>query len=324
MMWSGKRFLDWRGAASAALLLALCACSQLPPALKAAPLAAGPVLTAANHLSRPVMRSRTLSPEALAQIHTLYIDPDNCPAPQWQADRNNTLFVLRNALMQRGYRFTDQLTEAQATLRLHYRGMIASESLNPGRALLTRHAAFDQAPSTNVCESNGESVLPLHDSNENLAARIPVVRIELQHSDSQQLIWQGEAAGHHPSARPSLNSQLLLIGLSRQIPRAEHDLPLHAGMPLGIRFAIISADGEHFMPVITEVIANSPAARAGLRHGDPLLEIEKQSTLNRLVSEIIPLLHDSTANKLVSVQRELGDTPILVRTPQAIGMRHSP
>lgn len=319
MMWSGRAYKAYR-AALPALALLLGACSHLPPSAQSLRPSAGPVLSQANHISPPVMRSRSLGDGVVQGIRRLYIDPANCPAEPWQADRNNTLFVLRNALTQRGYQFTQARHQAQAIVRLHYRGIIAKGRAKPGQALQQSQALFERLSSERVCQHNGERVLPLHARPENVVSRLPVIRIELLERDSGQLLWQGEAAGHHHSARPSLNTQLLIVALSRQLPVQQ----THAHSGLGFRYAIASADGERFMPVITEVIANSPAARAGLKAGDPLLSIEHSSTLNRKASDIMPLLLEPAATRLFSVQRPLGETPILVRHHQLIGMRRLP
>ncbi len=96
--------------------------------------------------------------------------------------------------------------------------------------------------------------------------------------------WMGTAVGVSTQADVRVSSQLLALRLCNQIGVADNHLPYFDSLPAGrtgMNDSYLTFDGNHYLPVVTNVMHGSPAEMAGMEYGDIIVSIDGLSTSDR-------------------------------------------
>lgn len=134
-----------------------------------------------------------------------------------------------------------------------------------------------------------------------VGAYYPSVSVSVFDRESERNVWAGTgmAAAYNPDVRVS--GQHVLRSIVREFPVSKFmvkNFPRDSGQP-GIEFSIYTIDGNNYFPVITEIVSDLPAARAGLEILDMILAVDGVSTRNKTLAEIFKLVDGDVGTEIL-------------------------
>lgn len=138
----------------------------------------------------------------------------------------------------------------------------------------------------------------------------PCIFVSVFDKNSKGLVWSGSVIGTTSESDIRLSTQVLLSDL---FGRKEPHFPICSDFPkrddsgdgiFGINPFIYTIDGNNFYPMIGQISIKSPAHKGGLKPGDIITHVDKQSTLNQPLSQCINTFNKSKEESIVlTIQR---------------------
>jgi len=232
------------------------------------------------------------------------------------------LFALRNRLESFGYRYVDNIEEADFYLGMYYSNEHKSTYIPPTVSTIPWYVPGQtQTTYMNLYGSTGSHwgtattttpgyYIPMTYTTPGqfVGAYYPCISANMFDKSTNRVVWSARAVVSTPENNVSLSGQWLLNYLLvtkegkpsfpfRSDSRKRQD-DLKRGV-FGCGFLVLTLDGNNFYPVITAVWAKSPTDRAGLKVYDIITEIDAKSTLNLPRSKIRAMFDRNTGDDLM-------------------------
>lgn len=237
------------------------------------------------------------------------------------------LFALRNRFELLGYRYVDDIKEADFYLGLYYSNEYKSTYIPPTITTIPWYVPGQtQTTHMNLYGSTGSHwgtattatpgyYVPMTYTTPGryVGAYYPWVSVSAFDKGTNKVVWSSRAAVSTPENSAVLSGQCLINCLLQSAdgnfsfpfcgdPRKRAD-DLKDGV-FGCGFLIYVLNGNDFYPVITGVWDKSPTERAGLKVYDVITKIDGQRTLNLPRSKIRAMFDkDAGENLMFTVLR---------------------
>ena len=216
--------------------------------------------------------------------------------PLLKDDRLEThmLFLLRNTFEIRGYRYVELAEDPDflATIDGHVqqkKGHVIPKTLRSPKWFAERKI-LDAYISSDMTRQN--YTVP----NEMVGTCYPIIRIDALEPKTQKPLWAGIGIGKAGNSDLRVSSQTLVIFLLGEFPKGPFSYE-RIMTPFGFGFFVFTNNGNDYYPTVFELIADSPADKAGMRLYDMILSIDGISVKNRPVSEIIDMFKKESGRK---------------------------
>lgn len=292
---SRERFLLACLAAVPALLAGCAAHNLTPVALETSP---GVNTRAAETFSPATYGSFSVFP--ISRV-------DSAPPDQEGPDERRLLFMLRNAMETRGYRFVrlNESPDLLLTVRVTAEPIprvpqvieppeLPADGLVPdpqATATLLGDRAAASAWGSWQAAARFESPLPKyppgHGEKEAGGEVLTETRVSVAAIDAKTLreVWVGAGRGFSRTPDPHINSQLVLRSVIRRFPvGSTPELIIRPGVP-GLEVDILTNDGTHYFPAVTGIRSGSPALRGGMKQWDMILALDAATTADQSYGE---------------------------------------
>jgi len=232
------------------------------------------------------------------------------------------LFALRNRFELFGYRYVDDMKEADFYLGLYYSNEYKSTYIPPTLTTIPWYVPGQtQTTYMNLYGSTGSHwgtattttpgyYIPMTYTTPGhyVGAYYPWLSVSVFDKDTNKVVWSSRIVVSTPQQDIRLSGQCLLDNLLVTKegnpsfpfcgdPRKRRE-DLNNGV-FGCGFLIYTLDGNNFYPVITGVWSKSPTERAGLKVYDIVTKIDSQSTLNLPRSKIRKMFDKNPGDDLV-------------------------
>lgn len=225
--------------------------------------------------------------------------------------QRHLLYILRNALEGRGYRFVKLAENPDfiATVEVYISPLNKDLKTNnaPNKTTTTPKITLADKAQDNWGQYSKEMLArearfpkgTLNDTiPQGLTRKLTSLQMNINifnndiSSNSLSSAWRATSSGESSNPMIQVSSQLLIRSIVAKVPPSRHrykNFTVSTGKA-GFGFSIITTDGINYYPAITGIQAASPAEIAGLKAADFIIEINGNSTLNQSTAKIASLL----------------------------------
>lgn len=230
------------------------------------------------------------------------------------------LFLLRNTLEAKGYRFVplDQNPDFLATLTLasEYRETQVAPSTAvvpiwvPGRTVTSQSSttgsftyntygayssngwgSYSGQTTTSTYVPGSVSTQTVVRPGYTVGRYYPVTNIAVVDGRTLKAVWIGTGAGTSGTADVRISGQLVVNAVVGRFPDAPATArPIASPGIVGVGLQVFTSDGNNYVPTVVSLLAKGPAAVAGLKQYDMILSIDGKPTVNRPFSETMRML----------------------------------
>jgi hypothetical protein len=222
-------------------------------------------------------------------------------------EESQLLYVLKNALLAKGYECVDTLPEADFVVGLRYSNEYKETYIPPRQVSVPRYIpggtsqtfsnfsgyagrtyVWGQGTATTYHPGTWTSDT-ITVGGYNVGFFYPFAMVFIVDAKNFKQLWSGSTIASSKNADVRLTGQFLLTDLvGNEFPeRADQPRPQKGWM--GVGAVPLSRDGNSYFPTILAVQDKSPAKRAGLRKFDQVVAVNDRTTENVSIREFFDM-----------------------------------